>query len=68
MYAPSYHCQVSEVKWVYWGQLNIVKELFLVKILTLGPEYGIGSNSSEIYLLSEVHERRLTVTIKKLSP
>lgn len=33
---------------VYWGQLNIVKELFLVKILTLGPEYGIGSNSSEI--------------------
>ena len=48
LHVCTYHCQVLWVKWAYWGQLNIVKELFFVKILTLGPEYGIGSNSSEI--------------------
>lgn len=63
MYAPSYHCQVSGVKWVYWGQLNIVKELFLAP---WGQNMVLGQIPVK-YLLSEVHERRLTLTIKKLS-
>lgn len=47
MYAPI-TVKSHGVKWIYGGQLNIVRELFLVNILTLGPEYGIRSNSSEI--------------------